>query len=227
MWYPSLSPSRPDGHLLLSCSSSTSSLSPGTLTGRPHTTLFIKHIQHSPPSPPTPRRTATSKSSSPSPEGAVPLFPIFVMAFGGLGAILLASHPTNALGHVFSKVDLRSIFLALVFVVIVLVLGALPSLRLHHTLTNRLLYPKSCPLQLNHLHIARSLALHLIWRTISISHQSVRDLLSHSSHRTAHQGAHQAARGCSGRQLCFRRFRRALHSFAQIPTDRAEVGKQF
>ncbi|EJF65480.1 hypothetical protein DICSQDRAFT_124643 [Dichomitus squalens LYAD-421 SS1] len=49
------------------------------------------------------------------------------MALGGLGAILLAGHPTHALGNVFSKVDLRSVFFAVVIVVIVLVLAYLTN----------------------------------------------------------------------------------------------------
>ena len=112
----------------LSCTSPTTSFSSGTLSGDPLATLSTKNTNHSPAHPPTPRRTATNKPSSPSPEGALPLFPILVMALGGLGAILLAGHPTYALGHVFSKLDLRTIFFAVVFVIIVLVLGAyLPS----------------------------------------------------------------------------------------------------
>ncbi|KAI0745979.1 hypothetical protein C8Q76DRAFT_688877 [Earliella scabrosa] len=49
------------------------------------------------------------------------------MALGGLGAILLAGHPSLSPSHVLSKVDLRSVFLAVVFVIIVLVLAYLTN----------------------------------------------------------------------------------------------------
>ncbi|KAH9942446.1 uncharacterized protein BXZ73DRAFT_74702 [Epithele typhae] len=49
------------------------------------------------------------------------------MALGGLGAILLSSHSSLSLGHVFAKVDLRSVFFALVFAIIVLVLAYLTN----------------------------------------------------------------------------------------------------
>ena len=115
---------RPNGHLSLSCSSQSSCSSSGTLAGSPLATTSTNHSNHSPSSSSTPRRTATR--SSPSPEGASPLFLILVMALGGLGAILLSGHPSLSPSHVLSKVDLRSVFLAVVFVIIVLVLGAYP-----------------------------------------------------------------------------------------------------
>ena len=81
-----------------------------------------------PPQPSIRRRTATRPSQSP--EGASPLFFIFLMALGGLGAILLSAHPSLSPSHVLSQVDLRSVFLAVVFLIIVLVLGAYLLLRI-------------------------------------------------------------------------------------------------
>ncbi|KAI0663635.1 hypothetical protein C8Q70DRAFT_1050292 [Cubamyces menziesii] len=49
------------------------------------------------------------------------------MALGGLGAILLSGHPSLSLRHVISQVDLRSVFFAVVFVIIVLVLAYLTN----------------------------------------------------------------------------------------------------
>ncbi|KAL1942124.1 hypothetical protein VTO73DRAFT_6654 [Trametes versicolor] len=49
------------------------------------------------------------------------------MALGGLGAVLLSGHPSLSLGHVISQVDLRSVFFAVVFVIIVLVLAYLTN----------------------------------------------------------------------------------------------------
>ncbi|KAI0705047.1 hypothetical protein C8T65DRAFT_728027 [Cerioporus squamosus] len=49
------------------------------------------------------------------------------MALGGLGAILLSGHPSLSPSHVLSQVDLRSVFLAVVFVIIVLVLAYLTN----------------------------------------------------------------------------------------------------
>ncbi|KAI0630227.1 hypothetical protein C8Q77DRAFT_1137071 [Trametes polyzona] len=49
------------------------------------------------------------------------------MALGGLGAVLLSGHPSLSLGHVVSQVDLRSVFFAVVFVIIVLVLAYLTN----------------------------------------------------------------------------------------------------
>lgn len=93
---------------------------PGTCTRTPLATLTTKLTHH--PHSPTQRRIATRPS--PSPEGAHPLLLITTMALGGLGAVLLSGHPSLSLGHVISQVDLRSVFFAVVFVIIVLVLGA-------------------------------------------------------------------------------------------------------
>ncbi|KAI0675168.1 hypothetical protein C8Q78DRAFT_1010802 [Trametes maxima] len=49
------------------------------------------------------------------------------MALGGLGAVLLSGHPSLSPGHVISQVDLRSVFFAVVFVIIVLVLAYLTN----------------------------------------------------------------------------------------------------
>ncbi|KAI0374161.1 hypothetical protein BV20DRAFT_988515 [Pilatotrama ljubarskyi] len=49
------------------------------------------------------------------------------MALGGLGAVLLSGHPSLSLRHVISQVDLRSVFFAVVFVIIVLVLAYLTN----------------------------------------------------------------------------------------------------
>ncbi|RPD57608.1 hypothetical protein L226DRAFT_532116 [Lentinus tigrinus ALCF2SS1-7] len=49
------------------------------------------------------------------------------MALGGLGAILLSGHPSLSPTHVLSQVDLRSAFLAVVFLIIVLVLAYLTN----------------------------------------------------------------------------------------------------
>ncbi|KAH9847177.1 hypothetical protein C2E23DRAFT_742463 [Lenzites betulinus] len=49
------------------------------------------------------------------------------MALGGLGAVLLSGHPSLSVGHVISQVDLRSVFFAVVFVIIVLVLAYLTN----------------------------------------------------------------------------------------------------
>ncbi|CDO75659.1 hypothetical protein BN946_scf184941.g12 [Trametes cinnabarina] len=49
------------------------------------------------------------------------------MALGGLGAVLLSGHPSLSPSHVISQVDLRSVFFAVVFVIIVLVLAYLTN----------------------------------------------------------------------------------------------------
>ncbi|TFK80145.1 hypothetical protein K466DRAFT_605577, partial [Polyporus arcularius HHB13444] len=49
------------------------------------------------------------------------------MALGGLGAILLSGHPSLSPSHVLAQVDLRSAFLAVVFLIIVLVLAYLTN----------------------------------------------------------------------------------------------------
>ncbi|KAI0769754.1 hypothetical protein BD413DRAFT_477478 [Trametes elegans] len=49
------------------------------------------------------------------------------MALGGLGAVLLSDHPLLSMGHVLSQVDLRSVFFAVVFAIIVLVLAYLTN----------------------------------------------------------------------------------------------------
>lgn len=100
---------------------STRCFSSGTLAGSPLLTTSITSNNHFSFAS-TPRRPATR--SSPSPERASPLFLILLMALGGLGAILLAGHPSLSISHVLSQVDLRSVFLAVVIVIIVLVLGA-------------------------------------------------------------------------------------------------------
>ena len=106
-----------------SCTTSSSAFFSGTRFRRPLATVTNKHSNL--PSPPTQRRTATRPSSSP--EGAHPLLLIPIMALGGLGAILLSGHPSLSLRHVISQVDLRSVFFAVVFVIIVLVLGTCSS----------------------------------------------------------------------------------------------------
>ena len=115
-------PSRP------SCYSSSALCYPGTLPGCPLATLSAANASLAPPQPSIRRRTATRPSQSP--EGASPLFFIFLMALGGLGAILLSAHPSLSPSHVLSQVDLRSVFLAVVFLIIVLVLGAYLLLRI-------------------------------------------------------------------------------------------------
>ncbi|KAI0820017.1 hypothetical protein BC628DRAFT_1423328 [Trametes gibbosa] len=49
------------------------------------------------------------------------------MALGGLGAVLLSGRPSLSVGHVISQVDLRSVFFAVVFVIIVFVLAYLTN----------------------------------------------------------------------------------------------------
>lgn len=95
-----------------------SAQSPGTSTSRPLVNLSANPSTHPIRSP---RGTATH--SKPPRKGRRPFLPL-TMVFGGLAVALYAGDlPFAHVRSVFHKVDLQSMFFALIFVVVILVLG--------------------------------------------------------------------------------------------------------
>ncbi|KAI0930105.1 hypothetical protein AcV5_006899 [Taiwanofungus camphoratus] len=98
---------------------------PGTLRRCPPATVSTNHINPWN-APPPPRGIATRPGAHPA--GSRPFFLLLTMVFGGVSAMFYGGHhPTLSMDMFLRKVDMRTVFFATVFMIVLLVLAYLTN----------------------------------------------------------------------------------------------------